>query len=293
MIVNHNISALNANRQIFVTELSMEKSLQRLASGLRINTAGDDAAGLAISERLRSQIKGLDQAKRNAQDAISLLQTAESSMSEITSMLQRLRELSIQSSNDTNTSDDRTLIQTEVDQIILEIDRLSSSASFAGLSLLDGRFSSTQGGQSATVWQGSLVFQVGANKRSSVTDTRNQLSVSIATMNAQALAVNTMSSNGMTSRAAAISAIAVVDAALVTLSTRRATLGAYYNRVEHTVKSLAIEHENVTAAESRIRDVDMATEMMNFTKTQILMQSGTAMLAQANLKPQFVLQLLG
>jgi flagellin len=291
MIVNHNISALNANRQVFVTELEMEKSLQRLASGLRINTAGDDAAGLAISERLRSQVKGLNQAKRNAQDAISLLQTAESSMSEITSMLQRLRELSIQSANDTNTSDDRTLIQTEVDQIILEIDRLSSSASFAGLSLLDGRFSSTDTG--ATSWQGSLVFQVGANKRASSTDTRNQLSVSIATMNAQALAVNTMSSNGMTSRAAAISAIAVVDAALVTLSTRRATLGAYYNRVEHTVKSLAIEHENVTAAESRIRDVDMATEMMNFTKTQILMQSGTAMLAQANLKPQFVLQLLG
>jgi flagellin len=291
MIVNHNISALNANRQVFVTELEMEKSLQRLASGLRINTAGDDAAGLAISERLRSQVKGLNQAKRNAQDAISLLQTAESSMSEITSMLQRLRELAIQSSNDTNTSDDRTLIQTEVDQIILEIDRLSSSASFAGLSLLDGRFSSTNTQQSN--WQGSLVFQVGANKRETISDTRNQLSVSIATMNAQALAVNTMSSNGMTSRAAAISAIAVVDAALTTLSTRRATLGAYYNRVEHTVKSLAIEHENVTAAESRIRDVDMATEMMNFTKTQILMQSGTAMLAQANLKPQFVLQLLG
>jgi flagellin len=290
MRINHNIAALNTYRQLSTANTGQAKSMEKLSSGLRINRAGDDAAGLAISEKMRAQVKGLDQASRNSQDAISLIQTAEGGLNETHSILQRMRELAVQSSNDTNTADDRTAIQNEVDELAKEITRISSQTEFNTKTLLDGQGAA------------SLDFQIGANKD-------QQLNLTIAAMDADSLGVAGASSTNAaatssvaavtvsgidvsTSAATATSAIAVIDNAIQLVSDERAKLGANQNRLEHTINNLNTSSENLTAAESRVRDVDMAKEMMEQTKNGILAQAAQAMLAQANQQPQGVLQLL-
>ncbi|WP_404404896.1 flagellin [Jeotgalibacillus malaysiensis] len=269
MIINHNITALNTHRQLSDASGAQSKSMEKLASGLRINRAGDDAAGLAISEKMRGQIRGLDQSSRNAQDGISLIQTAEGALNETHSILQRMRELSVQSANDTNTDDDRTELQKEITALNAEIDRISNDTEFNTQKLLDGSFT------------GKLV-QIGAN-------TGQTLSISVSTMGASALGINGVSIGSQTG---ANSAIALLDSAIKSVSGQRSSLGAIQNRLEHTINNLNTSSENLTAAESRIRDVDMAKEMMEQTKNSILSQAAQAMLAQANQQPQGVLQLL-
>lgn len=386
MRINHNISALNAWRNIDQTQYSMSKTLERLSSGLRINRAGDDAAGLAISEKMRGQIKGLNMAIKNAQDAISLIQTAEGALTEVHSILQRMRELAVQAASDTNTNVDREQIQKEIDQLREEIDRIARTTEFNTKKLLDGKlegfrsqvdakvvtggninvqlgsvssaavegtyvievgqFSGTEtsqldvkitlftaGGYSSTVvtitagsatlggitfkWDtnvlsindfggalpknevvdsavvrveaiytaaSQLIFQIGANEG-------HNMVAGIDDMSAAALGLTTTSLK-VTTQDAAERAIMVVDAAIHRVSTARAALGAIQNRLEHTISNLGVAAENLTAAESRIRDADMAKEMMEFTKQQILLQSSMAMLAQSNTLPQNVLQLM-
>ena len=389
MRINHNISALNAWRSLDQVNTSMGKTLEKLSSGLRINRAGDDAAGLAISEKMRGQIKGLDMAVKNAQDAISLIQTAEGALTETHSILQRMRELSVQAATDTNTNVDREQIQAEIDQLREEIDRIARTTEFNTMKLLDGKLESFRANPDAKVvaggnidlkldsvassaiegtyifevgqltgsvtsvldvkitifgesgmvsttfvslsageafignvsfsWEGStfalsdfgdalalnqvvdsavarveesnasiavsnLVFQIGANEG-------HNLALGIDDMSAAALGL-TDDSLKVTDQDTAERSIMVVDAAIHKVSTARASLGAVQNRLEHTISNLGVASENLTAAESRIRDVDMAKEMMAFTKQQILMQSANAMLAQANTIPQNVLQLL-
>jgi len=386
MRINHNISALNAWRNIDQTQYSMSKTLERLSSGLRINRAGDDAAGLAISEKMRGQIKGLNMAIKNAQDAISLIQTAEGALTEVHSILQRMRELAVQAASDTNTNVDREQIQKEIDQLREEIDRIARTTEFNTKKLLDGKlegfrsqvdakvvtggninvqlgsvssaavegtyvievgqFSGTEtsqldvkitlftaGGYSSTVvtitagsatlggitfkWDtnvlsindfggalpknevvdsavvrveaiytaaSQLIFQIGANEG-------HNMVAGIDDMSAAALGLTTVSLD-VTTQDAAERAIMVVDAAIHRVSTARAALGAVQNRLEHTISNLGVAAENLTAAESRIRDADMAKEMMEFTKQQILLQSSMAMLAQSNTLPQNVLQLM-
>jgi flagellin len=270
MIINHNIMALNAWQGLGQTHSAMSKSLEKLSSGLRINRAADDAAGLAISEKMRGQIKGLNQAVRNAQDGISLLQTAEGALNETHSILQRMRELSVQSANDTLTSTDRVTIQQEVNELISEVNRIGTSTEFNTLKLIDGTLS-------------AKLIHIGANAG-------QNLSITIATMNAGALGVSALSVSTQTK---ANSAITITESAIGKVSTQRSKLGAIQNRLEHTISNLGVASLNMTGAESRIRDVDMASEMMNFTKSQILIQAGTVMLAQANMSPQSVLKLLG
>ncbi|MBZ4661738.1 flagellin [Thermotoga petrophila] len=386
MRINHNISALNAWRNIDQTQYSMSKTLERLSSGLRINRAGDDAAGLAISEKMRGQIKGLNMAIKNAQDAISLIQTAEGALTEVHSILQRMRELAVQAASDTNTNVDREQIQKEIDQLREEIDRIARTTEFNTKKLLDGKLESfrsqvdakvvtggninvqlgsvssaavegtyvievgqfsgtetsqldvkitlfTAGGYSSTVvtitagsatlggitfkWDtnvlsindfggalpknevvdsavvrveaiytaaSQLIFQIGANEG-------HNMVAGIDDMSAAALGLTTVSLD-VTTQDAAERAIMVVDAAIHRVSTARAALGAVQNRLEHTISNLGVAAENLTAAESRIRDADMAKEMMEFTKQQILLQSSMAMLAQSNTLPQNVLQLM-
>lgn len=386
MRINHNISALNAWRNIDQTQYSMSKTLERLSSGLRINRAGDDAAGLAISEKMRGQIKGLNMAIKNAQDAISLIQTAEGALTEVHSILQRMRELAVQAASDTNTNVDREQIQKEIDQLREEIDRIARTTEFNTKKLLDGKLESfrsqvdakvvtggninvqlgsvssaavegtyvievgqfngaetseldvkitlfTAGGYSTTVvtitvgsatvgninftWDtdvlsindfggalpknevvdsavvrveaiytsaSQLIFQIGANEG-------HNMVAGIDDMSAAALGLTTVSLD-VTTQDAAERAIMVVDAAIHRVSTARAALGAVQNRLEHTISNLGVAAENLTAAESRIRDADMAKEMMEFTKQQILLQSSMAMLAQSNTLPQNVLQLM-
>ncbi|AAD35840.1 flagellin [Thermotoga maritima MSB8] len=386
MRINHNISALNAWRNISQTQYSMSKTLERLSSGLRINRAGDDAAGLAISEKMRGQIKGLNMAIKNAQDAISLIQTAEGALTEVHSILQRMRELAVQAASDTNTDVDREQIQKEIDQLREEIDRIARTTEFNTKKLLDGKLESfrsqvdakvvtggninvqlgsvssaavegtyvievgqfngaetseldvkitlfTAGGYSTTVvtitvgsatvgninftWDtdvlsindfggalpknevvdsavvrveaiytsaSQLIFQIGANEG-------HNMVAGIDDMSAAALGLTTVSLD-VTTQDAAERAIMVVDAAIHRVSTARAALGAVQNRLEHTISNLGVAAENLTAAESRIRDADMAKEMMEFTKQQILLQSSMAMLAQSNTLPQNVLQLM-
>jgi flagellin len=273
---NHNVMAMNAYRQLTVTNNAGSKALEKLSSGLRINRAGDDAAGLAISEKMRGQIRGLTQASRNAQDGISLIQTAEGGLNEVHSILQRMRELVVQAANDTNTSEDRKQIQQEITELQNEINRIASTTQFNTKNLLDG-----------TIATGSeLVFQIGANSG-------QVISLAISTMTATALGVDSSAISVGSSDASTISGyIQIIDDAIDDVSTERAKLGAYQNRLEHTIANLDTSAENLQAAESRIRDVDMAKEMMEFTRTNILAQAGTAMLAQANAKPQTVLQLL-
>ncbi len=268
MRINHNIAALNTYRQLSSATTAQSKSMEKLSSGQRINRAGDDAAGLAISEKMRGQIRGLDQASRNSQDGISLIQTAEGALNETHAILQRMRELAVQGGNDTNTTDDRTQIQTELDQLKEEIDRISETTEFNTQNLLDGNFTAT--------------LQVGANDGQTI-------SFSISAMDSTALTVNALS---VTDNAAASTSIGQLDDAIKAVSTQRSNLGALQNRLEHTITNLDTSSENLTAAESRVRDVDMAKEMMNQTKNSILAQAAQSMLAQANQQPQGVLQLL-
>ncbi|MBL5981259.1 flagellin [Petrotoga sp. 8T1HF07.NaAc.6.1] len=269
MRINHNLNALNAWRQLESANNAMGKSLEKLSSGLRINRAGDDAAGLSISEKMRAQIKGLDMAVKNAQDSISLIQTAEGALTETHAILQRMRELAVQAANDTNVDTDRQALQDEVDQLTEEITRIASNTEFNTQKLLDGTFT-------------GKVFHIGAN-------IDQNIELSINTMNAAALGVDNIV---LTVQSSANAAIETINAAIEEVSTERSKLGAYQNRLEHTINNLQVSSENLTAAESRIRDVDMAREMMNYTKQQILLQSSNAMLAQANMVPQNVLQLL-
>src|SRR5690606_17100711 len=255
--------------QLVINQNNIAKSIEKLSSGLRINRAGDDAAGLAISEKMRGQIRGLKMAMKNAQDAISLIQTAEGALHETHAILQRMRELAVQAANDTNTDEDREALQAEITQLIAEIDRIAQNTEFNTQKLLDGDV--------------SLTFHIGANEGQSIT-------LSISDMQASALGVSDVD---ISTQSGADSAITTIDDAIKTVSEERAQLGANQNRLEHTIANLGVAIENLQAAESRIRDVDMAQEMMTFTKYQILQQASTAMLAQANLAPQSVLQLLG
>lgn len=268
MRINNNIPAMNTQRQLGINAGNQAKSLEKLSSGYRINRAGDDAAGLAISEKMRGQIRGLQQASRNAQDGISLIQTAEGALNETHSILQRMRELAVQAANDSNVAADRSAIQTEIDDLALEVERIATKTQFNTKVLLDGTWSGT--------------FQIGANSG----ETINFL---IATMAASTIGVASLLVAATASAQAAISSI---DVAIATVSTERAKLGAKQNRLEHTIANLDTAAENLQASESRIRDVDMAKEMMIFTKNNILNQAATAMLAQANQAPQGVLQLL-
>jgi flagellin len=268
MRINHNIAALNTYRQLTAGTSAAAKNMEKLSSGLRINRAGDDAAGLAISEKMRGQIRGLDMAAKNSQDAISLIQTAEGALNETHAILQRMRELAVQGGNDTNTTADRNNIQDELNQLLSEIDRISNTTQFNTKNLLDGSFTGT--------------FQVGANDGQIIT-----LSVNSMSTGALAVAGISVGSNALASQA-----IASIDNAISKVSQERSKLGAYQNRLEHTINNLSTSSENLTAAESRIRDVDMAKEMMEFTKNNILTQASQAMLAQANQQPQGVLQLL-
>lgn len=280
MRINHNIAALNTYRQLSFNNTQASKNMEKLSSGLRINRAGDDAAGLAISEKMRGQIRGLEMASKNSQDAISLIQTAEGALNETHAILQRMRELAVQASNDTNTADDRTALQKEMDQLTKEINRIANNTEFNTKGLLSGSFASS-----------ALNFQVGANKNQTI-------SLTIGNMSALSLGLASTSTESATgpdiSSASADFAdvISTIDAAIQTVSEERAKLGAYQNRLEHTINNLGTASENLTAAESRIRDVDMAKEMMEFTKNNILSQAAQAMLAQANQQPQGVLQLL-
>lgn len=269
MRINNNIMAMNAHRNLGINTVNQSKSLEKLSSGFRINRAGDDAAGLAISEKMRGQIRGLQMASKNAQDGISLIQTAEGALNETHSILQRMRELAVQAANDTNVTNDRSAIQAEIDELALEVTRISTDTEFNTQALLDGTFT-------------GKLFQVGANQSQVV-------SLTIASQDATALGVDALV---VTSQAGAGSAITLVNSAIQMVSTARASLGAKQNRLEHTIANLDTAAENLQASESRIRDVDMAKEMMNFTKQNILSQAATAMLAQANQAPQGVLQLL-
>lgn len=270
MIINHNLPALNTYNKLTTNNMNTSKSMEKLSSGLRINRAGDDAAGLAISEKMRSQIRGLDQASRNSQDGISLIQTAEGALSETHSILQRMRELAVQASNGTYTTTDRAKLGAEVVQLQKEINRIASQTEFNTKKLLSSGI--------------SVKFQVGANSGQII-----GLSINIA----KATVLVGANYGSTFSTAANFSVIiAAVNSAINKVSKERANLGAYQNRLEHTINNLNTSSENLTAAESRIRDVDMAKEMMSYTKNNILAQAAQAMLAQANQQPQGVLQLL-
>ncbi len=285
MIINHNLSAMYANRQVGINGQGMEKNIEKLSSGMRVNRAGDDASGLAVSEKMRSQIRGLNQASKNAANGISFIQTTEGFLQETQDIIQRLRELSVQASNGIYTSEDRMQIQVEVSQLVDEIDRIASHAQFNGMNLLTGRFA-RQGADNVTT--GSMWFHIGANM-----DQREQ--VFIGTMTAKSLGVKDITSDEVMTLSTPDNAnrsIGVLDQALKQVNKQRADLGAYQNRLEHAIRGIDIGAENLQAAESRIRDTDMAAEMVQYTKNRILGQASTAMLAQANQKTQSVLQLL-
>jgi len=373
MRINHNIAALNTYRQLSTNTANTSKSLEKLSSGLRINRAGDDAAGLAISEKMRGQIRGLDQASRNANDGISLIQTAEGALAETHSILQRMRELAVQSANDTNTESDRTEIQKEINQLTKEVDRISTDTEFntkklldgsmattvsavggtvdnlaaaptdtavgismaAGSSLATGTYSITVSYTAATAGGDTAKFSIeaededgnavdgsnftikvnetltaaleaaGADETFSATEVDvnadkamifhiganagQKTELSINNMDAKSLGINALD---LTQQETADKAITTIDEAISYVSSQRAALGGMQNRLEHTINNLGTTSENLTASESRIRDVDMAQEMMDFTKNNILSQASQAMLAQANQQPQSVLQLL-
>jgi len=280
MIINHNISAIFANRMIKQNVMNIDKNIEKLSSGMRINRAGDDSSGLAVSEKLRSQIRGLKQAARNTEDAISFVQTTEGYLQESQDVLQRIRELAIQASNGIYTPADRMQIQVEVSSLVSELDRIATSAQFNTMNMLTGRFANPALGGTVT---GSMWFHIGANAG-------QRVRAYIGTMTAQALNVKGIS---LSSPENANSSLALIDAALTKISKQRADLGAYQVRFEQSVKGILTGYENMQASESRIRDVDMAEEMVEYTKNQILVQSSTAMLAQANMKPTSVLALLG
>ena len=281
MIINHNMSSLYADRVLNLSNDSIMKNMEKLSSGERINRAGDDASGLAVSEKMRSQIRGLNQASRNISNGVSFIQTTEGYLTETTDILQRVRELAVQSANGIYSDEDRMQIQVEVSQLVAEVDRIASQAQFNGMNMLTGRF----GQGSDAVMQ----FQIGANVDQ---NTR----VFIGTMTATSLGLKGMQGGDeqitISTPEDANMTLAAVDAALTTVTKQRADLGAYQNRFELAAKGVNIAAENTQAAESRIRDTDMASEMVEFTKNQILTQAGTAMLAQSNSQSQTVLGLL-
>jgi flagellin len=281
MIINHNMSAINANRSLKFTHWEVDNSMRKLSSGIRINRSGDDASGLAVSEKMRTQIMGLRQAERNTEDGMSFVQTAEGYLNQTASIIQRVRVLAIQSSNGIYTPEDRQLIQVEVSALIDEVDRIASQAEFNRFKVLTGRFSRING-------QASMWFHMGPNQN-------QRERIFIGTMTAAALKFKTGGriSLVLSTPRGANDSIGVLDNALQAISKQRADLGAYYNRLELAAKGLMNAYENVQAAESRIRDADMAEEMVDFTKNTVLIHSGTAMLAQANLQPQSILRLLG
>lgn len=286
MIINHNLSAMFAQRVQAESVNSVGKDTEKLASGLRINRAGDDASGLAVSEKMRAQIRGLNQASRNASDGISFIQTTEGYLQESQDVLQRLRELAVQSSNGIYTAQDRQQIQVEVSQLVDEIDRVASHAQFNGMNMLTGSFARETGTNQVT---NAMWFQIGAN-----VDQRTR--VYVGTMSATALGLRDIASGNKVSLASpdeSNRAIMTFDAALQKVSKQRADLGAYQNRLEFAIKGIDVGSENLQASESRIRDVDMAKQMVDYTKNQILVQSSNAMLAQANRQTQSTLQLLG
>ena len=270
MVVQHNLTAMNTSRQLNGVTGALSKSTEKLSSGYKINRAGDDAAGLSISEKMRSQIRGLNKASSNAQDGISLIQVAEGALNETHSILQRMNELATQAANDTNTSTDRTAIQQEVDQLTSEINRIQSTTQFNTMNLLDGSFT----GKNLQV--GSLSGQ--------------KIDIAISNMNASSLGVSGLKVSSFDSAGTAMSKI---QAAIDSVSTQRSKLGALQNRLEHTINNLDTTAENTQSAESRIRDTDMASEMVQYSKNNILSQAGQSMLAQANQSNQGVLSLLG
>jgi flagellin len=285
MVINHNLSAMFADRSLKVTQNSLDKQSERLSSGMRINRAGDDASGLAVSEKMRSQIRGLNRASANAADDISFIQTAEGYLQETEDIIQRVRELAVQSANGIYTEEDRMQIQVEVSSLIDEVDRIASHAQFNGMNMLTGRFARATGNNVIT---GSMWFHIGAN-----IDQREQ--VYIGTMTAKGLGVRDVSDESILSLASMDSsnrAIGTLDSAIKSINKQRADLGAYQNRLEHAIRGIDIGSENLQAAESRIRDTNMANTMVKYTTDQILSQSGIAMLAQANQRATSVLQLL-
>lgn len=274
MVINHNQSALFASRVTGVNELSLQKSMEKLSSGERINRAGDDAANLAVSEKMRSQIRGLNKASENAQNAVSFIQTAEGYLGEVSDILQRIRELAVQATNGVYSDEDRTHIQTEVNQLVSEIDRISSTAQFNGMNILTGGF------------ENGIAFAIGANANQSV-------SINIEAVNSATLGL--ASENGdiqVLTNESANDTISVLDEAMNMISSQRANLGACQNRFEITKNGIDIAAENLQTAESRIRDTDMAKEIVEFTKNSILTSASIAMLSQANVKSEAVLKMI-
>ena len=269
MVVQHNLSAMNTNRQMGIVSSSLQKSTEKLSSGYKINRAGDDAAGLTISEKMRSQIRGLNKAATNAQDGISLIQVAEGALNETHSILQRMNELATQAANDTNTSTDRAAIRQEMDQLSSEINRIQSTTQFNSMNLLDGSFTGKN-------------LQIGSLSGQSI-------KISIGQMNTSQLGISSLS---VSSFAQAGSAMKLIQSAINQVSNQRSALGAIQNRLEHTINNLNATSENTSAAESRIRDTDMASEMVEYSKNNILQQAGQSMLAQANQQTQGVVSLL-
>ena len=285
MIINHNMSAMFAQRTLGQTNVYTQKNIEKLSSGLRINRAGDDASGLAVSEKMRSQIRGLNRASANAQDGISFIQVTEAFLQETTDVMQRIRELSVQSSNGIYSAEDRLYIQVEVSQLIAEVDRIASHAQFNGMNVLTGRFARETGENTVTA---STWFHIGANMD-------QRVRAYVGTMTAKALGVRDIGDESILTidtPETANRAIGTIDEAIKKINKQRADLGAYQNRLEMSVVGINVAAENLQASESRIRDVDMAKEMVEYTRNQILTQSGTAMLAQANQQTQSVMSLL-
>jgi len=270
MVVQHNLTAMNSNRMLGLTQSTLAKSTEKLSSGYKVNRAADDAAGLAISEKMRRQVRGLTQASANAQDGISCVQTAEGALNEVHDMLQRMNELATKAANDTNTTEDQNYINMEVQALVSEIDRVASTTTFNQQNLLDGSFTGKN-------------LQVGAEKD-------QYIAISIDSMKASGLGLTGIATD---TQANAASAIATIKTAVSTLNSQRSKLGAVQNRLEHTIKNLDNIVENTTAAESQIRDTDMATEMVKYSNNNILQQAGQSMLAQSNQSNQGVLSLLG
>jgi len=285
MIINHNVSSIFSHRQLWINNREADKNIEKLSSGMRINRAGDDASGLAVSEKMRTQILGLRRAERNAEDAMSFIQTTEGYLEETHTILQRIRELAVQASNGIYSMEDRMQIQVEVSQLVAEVDRIASHAQFNGLNMLTGRFAYNAMGNNPT---SSMWFHIGPNMDQRVRSFIN-------TMTAAALGIKDLASGeniSISTPEKANMAIGMVDKALEKVSKQRADLGAYQNRFEKLAVGLLIGYENLQASESRIRDTDMAEQMSLFVRSQILTQSSTAMLAQANQKPQLMLALL-
>ena len=285
MVINHNMSAMFAQRTQGLTTRAIGKDMEKLSAGYRINRAGDDASGLAVSEKMRAQIRGLNQASANASNGINFIQVSEAFLQETTDIMQRLRELAVQSSNGIYTQEDRMQIQVEVSQLVAEVDRVASSAQFNGMNMLTGRFAMPEGENVVTA---SMWFHIGANM-----DQRTRAYV--GTMTAGSLGIRNLADGTIMSLETAEESnknIGVIDAALKKINKQRADLGAYQNRLELAVVGIDVAAENLQASESRIRDVDMAKQMVEYTKNQVLSQSGTAMLAQANANSQLVLSLL-